>query len=132
MATRCTSAEVLAIMSVADVPDGVDRTAFIEIASPYVDDIYTAGLTSDDKLKSIERYLAAHFAALRYKHSNETQIGDRNARDKFGFVLGMGFDATTYGQMAQTLDTTKTLSGTNTTKYKADFAVVEREEWDNT
>ena len=127
MALRCTSTDVLAIMSVTDVDmDNVtDLSAFISIASPYVDDIEAAGLVNVDKLKAIEIYLAAHFAALRYKHSMETKIGDHNAQDRFDFKLGVGFDATYYGQQAQKMDTTKTLSRMNLTTYRFDSFIPE-------
>lgn len=133
MAVRCTSSEVLAIMSVTEVPDNADLSVFINIVSTMVDDIEALNNAkmTDSRLKSLEMYLSAHFAALRYKHATETKIGDKNAQDKFGYMIGEGYKATVYGQMALKLDTTKTLESENMTKYRFDISVPEREEWVN-
>ncbi len=127
MSERCTSDEVLAVMSVLDVPDNADLSAFIAVASPYVDDIEDKDHSrmTDAKLKSVERYLAAHFAALRYKHSQETKIGDQKASDRYDIPLSTGFKSTYYGQQACKLDLTKTLEQIDLTSYSFSSDCVE-------
>lgn len=80
----------------------------IDIANNLVTDILgTSGLSSD-RLKNIERYLAAHFAAFR-----EPQRGlvsaewiASEAKIEFSSDFGRALDATHFGQTAAMLDTT--------------------------
>lgn len=75
----------------------------------------TSGL-STARLTEIERYLAAHFVAIAdyalrvateslNQRSIESEYTDRNSA-----VTGKGLDYTRFGQMAMTLDTSKTLA----------------------
>lgn len=66
-----------------------------------------AGFYTDDELKEIERWLSAHFVAVRDPSQSvvEKQIGE--AREKYGRMKtnpGRGLEATPYGQQVLMLD----------------------------
>lgn len=123
---RATSSEVVGIMS--DVPTGTNLDAFISVVACLIDDNLDDSLFTAATLKNIEIYLAAHFAALKFKQAVESELGGTNrAKDKYAYPLGKGLDLTTYGQMAKILDTSKVLASMNDTKSKASFGVFEED-----
>lgn len=130
---RATSNDVLGVMS-NEVPSGSDLSVFIDIAYAIITDNLDDSLFTESMLKNIEIYLAAHFTALKYKNSIETEMGGTNrARDKYGYKLGKGLEATTYGQMAIMLDSSKVLSSLNSAKMRVSLGILESEsEWTNT
>lgn len=77
---------------------------FITVANILVDQI--TGLSAAT-LKEIERWLAAHYVAIRDPRQTKEVIGD--AEDTYAVKVGFGLDGTTYGQQAKALDTTGTL-----------------------
>ena len=114
MAARVEEDEVLAIMP-DDTDDSVDISAFITPATLLVDRVAAAanaddsGVTmSDDELKEVERWLAAHFYAIREMLPSERKLGD--AAEKFQGKTNMHLDATIYGQQAKALDATGELA----------------------
>jgi len=78
-----------------------ELTPFITAASQLVDGITGLGSAT---LKEIERWLAAHFVAIRDQRTVKDSIGDSS--HTYGGKTGMGLDFTSYGQMAKALDTT--------------------------
>jgi len=85
-----------------------DLTPFILVASQQVDRIAAVGTLGAAVLKEIERWLAAHFVAIRDKRTVSDKVGDSS--HKYEGETGMGLDFTRYGQQAKLLDTTGTLS----------------------
>lgn len=106
---RTTSAAVKAIMHLDyDSVRQPSLEPFIETASSLVDDLVECAAESDvvlsaAKLELIERWLAAHC----YKQSSDQQHQSSSNKSSASYKgqSGMGFDATTYGQMAVRLDT---------------------------
>jgi len=76
-------------------------TPFIGAANQLVDGI--TGLSAAE-LKEIERWLAAHFVAIRDQRTAKDNTGDSS--HTYGGKTGMGLDFTAYGQMVKLLDTT--------------------------
>ena len=66
----------------------------------------------DTRLKDIERYLSAHFAALFDKDvmSAEKKIGNAETEYYLVNAIGKYLDLTVWGQMARLLDTSGTLA----------------------
>lgn len=102
---RVSEAEVQAIMP--DYPD--DLTTAISMANLVVtEDLETLGTLSDDRLKEVERWLAAHFAATISPLTTQESVGSVSQGLQRG-TTSLGFGTTQYGQNAMTLDTTGTL-----------------------
>jgi len=78
---------------------------FISVASVLAGNISGLGA---DTMKEIERWLAAHFVAIRDPRLKSTETGD--AKDEYLGVVGKGLEATQYGQQALFLDTTNALA----------------------
>ena len=96
----------MARVSGSEVQDIIDTdletlTPFIDAASQLVDGISGLGAAT---LKEIERWLAAHFIAIRDQRTVKDAVGDSS--HTYGGKTGMGLDATLYGQQVKLLDTT--------------------------
>ena len=105
---RTDSAAVCAVLETSLTDDQIDP--FIQTANIMVTE-YLAGSDcglSDDLLKEIETYLAAHFVTLR------DRIVQREAADGVSFdyqgSTDAGLDSSQYGQTAQILDSCGKLS----------------------
>lgn len=93
--------------------EGPDLTPFIEAASSVVDDVAICATTknkslSSTKLELIERWLAAHFYVM-----NDPTFRERftmTTKAIFDGTTGMYLEASRYGQMAVTLDSSGCLS----------------------
>lgn len=98
---------------------------FIQSASVLVDELLADKGLSDDRLTEIERWLAAHFVAMRNDSSRVTEVQVGESRERYGEyqrgVLAEGLKMTRYGQQAMVLDTTGTLSSLY--RLKARFTV---------
>lgn len=129
---RTVSDDVIEIMT-NEVPSGADLTAFINIAYSLISDNLDDTVLSESCLTNIEMYLAAHFAALKYKHTTAMEIGGSNrAKETYGYKLDKGLELTVYGQTAIMLDTTGKLKKINSSKLKFDVAIFEADrEWNN-
>ena len=103
MSARVTTAEVKEIIDT----DLADLSAFITVAGLQVDNIAAKGLLSTAELKEIERWLSAHFTAIRDKRTVKDNVGDSS--HTYEGKTGMGLEFTRYGQQALLLDTTGTL-----------------------
>ena len=85
----------------------------IAVASRLTSDLLSTKGLSDDRLKDIEKYLSAHFAALydREAMSTERKIGEAETEYYVTNAIGKYLDLTVWGQMAKLLDTSSTLVG---------------------
>lgn len=105
---RVTATEVKKIIAI-DTPTvnkvAVDLDEFIDIANELVTEVCDPASTgyTTGRLKSIEKYLAAHCY---------TVLGPRTVRERVGGIqqvfeskLDLGFDNSRYGQLAMRLDT---------------------------
>ena len=111
MAVRVTAAEVQAIIEV-DTTVVTDFDPFITVANQLVDDQLSSlteysGTTGAERLKEIERWLAAHFVAIMDMRAASEKAGP--VGDSKQYKLGLNLQVTMYGQQACTLDTTGTL-----------------------
>lgn len=97
-----------------------DIGAFINVAHRVVVDRLTGQGVSEDTLFEIERWLSAHFLAIRDRQVESEKIGNEYSA-KYQGKTGMFLSATLYGQMAQDLDTSGKLKEAG--KAKANFDV---------
>lgn len=113
MANRCTGVEVLEILETALTENEI--APFITPANLLVTELLGGSGLSSSLLKEIERWLAAHFAAIR-----DPRISRERTEEAEAIYHGksdMGLDHTPYGQQVRLLDTTGTM--TNLGKRKA-------------
>lgn len=103
---RVTGTEVEAII---ELDSAIVVTPFIEAATQLIDAALLNKGIGAALLKEIERWLAAHFTAIRQKQtSSEAAL---SAKDAYQFKLGLNLEVTLYGQQAIALDFTGTLKG---------------------
>ncbi len=89
--------------------DVTDFDPYIAAAHTVVETLLLNLNLSDDLLKLIETYLAAHFTAL--KDPRVRQVAMHSANITYALpAMGAGFAGTIYGQTALALDYTNTLS----------------------
>ena len=103
-----TAAEVQAIMP--DYPD--DLTPFILVAHILVDEELDDTVLSADRLKEIERWLSAHFAAVHTALPSQESAGPVAQTLQRG-LNGRRLETTQFGQQAIALDTTGRLKAIN-------------------
>ena len=103
---RVTEAEVLEIMD-NDLEEG-DVSPFVISANVFVTQ-HLGGKLSEDVLKEIERWVAAHMVAST-KDRQIKDTGADNAYIKYTGYWSEGLNGTSYGQMAIALDATGTLA----------------------
>lgn len=103
---RTTSGAVAAII---EVDASINLDAFIETASSIVDEVCVGALMfnglpyTDIKLELIERWLSAHFYAVRDPRATQEGAGPVNA--SYESRVDLGFNITRYGQQALLMDT---------------------------
>ena len=101
-----------------------DVSSFIDSAHLIVtEDLADADL-SDDRLKQIELYLAAHFVALTEERGGLVKSKHGDASEEYQFEKGRGIAMTRYGQTAIDLDTSGTLRTMARSANNAEFRVV--------
>jgi hypothetical protein len=106
MANRVTGSEVKEIIKTSLTDSEVEP--FITSANQLVTEKLADSDHSDDRLKEIERWLSAHFVAIRDPRMRSQSVGE--ARDQYHVPnLGKGLDSTVYGLQVKLLDTTGTL-----------------------
>lgn len=99
--------------------------AFINTANNLVtEELGNAGLSAD-RLTEIEKYLSAHFAALRDPRFAQEAIGDY--RYQVQGKTEIGLDSTYYGQQAKLLDSSGILSTLNMTRRQAVLEVLAKD-----
>jgi hypothetical protein len=105
MAARVSSEEVLEIIDT----DLTDVSAMITAANLIINSRLASRGISEELLKEIERWLAAHFVAIRDpKLKSETIDG---AKQEYEYAkMGEGIMGTSYGQQAVLLDVSGSLA----------------------
>ena len=120
MANRVTDPEVKQIINTDITTD-----PFITTANVLVNKIEANGISDSGHLKEIERWLAAHFVAVRDNRAaglSDFSVGDADEKYlKSSFALTKGLGSTYYGQQAVALDTSGTLVSLG--KGRAQFSV---------
>ena len=116
---RVTEAEVRLIIEIDSTVS--DLTPFITLASLLVSSKLESRGLSEGLLKEIERWLAAHFIAIRDPRSKSESVGDISVT--YGGTTGEGLKATLYGQQAIAIDPSGTLERLN--KQSAMIGVVD-------
>lgn len=116
---RCTGVEVLEILETALTENEI--APFITASNVTVTAILGGGSLSSAQLKEIERWLAAHFAAIRDPRISEEKTEEAGA--KYHGKSDMGLDHTPYGQQVKILDTTGAMA--NLGKRKASVEVLD-------
>lgn len=96
---RTTSEAVLAIIEESD-PD-VSMDPFIETANALVEALL-AEHYADAHLELIERWLAAHFYAVRFPRATQETV--RGISEKYESYVRLALDITRYGQQVRLLD----------------------------
>jgi hypothetical protein len=118
MAIRVDDTEVEAII---DTESHIDTDAFITTANAMVDEYLADSDLSAAILTEIEKYLAAHFIAIKQRVLKSEKYGD--AKDDYAVKVGMGLDATPYGQQVKILDSSGLLANVGA-KRRAVFETV--------
>lgn len=108
MATRTNSALVEAIIEV-DVT--IDLAPFILTASELVTELCVPAGYTDIRLELIERWLAAHFYAVRDPRATDEKAGSVGA--SYESKVDLNLNLTRYGQQALVLDTKGGLAALN-------------------
>ncbi len=122
--TVVTEAEVKALIGQA--ADTIDMTPHIDAARIIVDEDLASAGHSDNRLRQILRFLAAHFATLAIERGGLTryEVGESVESYKPGSDLDRGLSSTRWGQQAIALDTAGILSKIGSIKQRAEFRVV--------
>lgn len=104
----------------------VDTTPFITTATLLVDEELVGQGLSDDRLKQIELYLAAHYASLSLEKGGLKRRKMGESEDEFRGPTGsaLGLLSSSYGQQAVALDSTGLLGATSKSPIRAEFRVV--------
>jgi hypothetical protein len=108
MAVR-TTAEAVGL--IIDVDSGISLTSFIEVANVVVTKHCVDGAFTVAELELVERWLAAHFHAIRDPRTTQERAG--SVGESYQSRVDLGFDVTHYGQMAMRLDWSGALSKLN-------------------
>jgi hypothetical protein len=101
----------VAIASIIEVDSSIDLTPFIETANLVVTDVCGDFDYTDEKLEMIERWLAAHFYAVRDPRPASEAAGSVSAN--YQYKVDLNLAVTTYGQQAMLLDTSGGLAALN-------------------
>lgn len=95
------------VSEIVEVDGNIDLLPFIETATALVDEVEAAdtnGVLSSTRLELIERWLAAHFYAMRDPRAVSERAGPVGAT--YQSKVDLGFAASHYGQQAMALDST--------------------------
>jgi len=106
MAIRTTA---LAVGGIIEVDVAISLDPFIETASALVDDIAVESGHGATRLELIERWLAAHFYAIRDPRTTQEKAGTVGA--SYESKVDLGLNLTRYGQQAMALDSSGLLEG---------------------
>ena len=114
---RVTEAEVKEIIEIAD--------DFVTL-DPFIIAVNDTTIT-DTILKEIERWLSAHFTAIRDPRVDSEKAGSVGA--KYQYKVDIGFEVTTYGQMAKRIDSSGTLAKMDADAKSGGPVTIEVESW---
>lgn len=103
---RVTASEVKAIIDTRLEDSNVD--IYIESANKLLNTWFSGVSATEDMLTELERWVAAHLIATS-KERQAKEEGAGGAYIKYSGVFGTGLKATSFGQTAIEIDTTKTL-----------------------
>lgn len=94
----------VAVKAIIEVDDSISLDPFIETANELVTEV-CASVTSysSTRLELIERWLSAHFYAIRDPRRKMESAG--SVRESYETQIGLMLKETTYGQQAMMLDT---------------------------
>jgi hypothetical protein len=92
-----------AVAGIIEVDTNITLTPFIETANQMVTDACGEADYTEAKLELIERWLAAHFYAIRDPRATAERAGPVGAN--FESKVDLGLAITRYGQQAMALDT---------------------------
>lgn len=89
-----------------------DGRPFIRVAHILVTDRLVGKGLSDDMLKTLELFLAAHFAVMSLEHGGLTLRKIMDTQEEYQQLSssGFGLSSTRYGQQAIAMDSTNTLA----------------------
>ena len=99
MAIRTTDT---AVGKIIELNSSIDVTPFIEIASALVDSVCVPLTYTGTQLELIERWLSAHFYAIRDPRAKREKAGPVSQEVQSDVKAGL--NVTHYGQMAMTAD----------------------------
>jgi len=99
------------VQGIIETEASISLTPFIEAANQLVTDVCTSSSYTDEKLELIERWLAAHFYAVRDMRPAEEAAG--SVRQRFQYRVDLNLAVTVYGQQAMLLDTAGNLAALN-------------------
>lgn len=99
-----------------------DVAPFIKAANLTIDEHLLNDGIGAALLKEIERWLSAHFVAMRERQLTSETAGD--AANQYGGSFGMGLNFTQYGQQVRLLDPTGKLANAGNTGRDAMFKVL--------
>jgi len=117
---RVTSSEVLAIIDTTLTSDDIDP--FITAANLVVTDMTADAGYGASLLKEIERWLAAHLAAIRDPRVKSESIEESS--QAFHGLSGMGLEHTPYGQQVLVLDYKGFFAEAQNAKTRADVRAI--------
>ncbi len=96
------------VQGIIEVDDTIGLDPFILTANQLVTECCVAAGYADERLELIERWLAAHFYAIRDLRVAQEQAGPVN--ESFQYRVGLNLNVTVFGQQALALDTAGTLA----------------------
>jgi hypothetical protein len=96
-----TTAQLVA--GIIEVDSNIDLTPFIETASELVTEVCAIASYSVTRLELIERWLSAHFYAIRDPRTTQEKAG--SVGENFESKVDLNLALTRYGQQAMMLDT---------------------------
>ncbi len=121
MAVRVTADEVRLIIDLESSMTDEIVDAMIFSANTLINSVCTDASLTDTLLKEIERWVSAHFCAIRDQRLIEEDVGD--ARDKYQHKEDLGLRVTHYGQQAILLDISGGLAEAADARTIAKFTV---------
>lgn len=126
MAARTT---VELVGGIIELDDAIDLSPFIEAAAALVDSIEEDdedNILTPTRLELVERWLSAHFYAIRDPRPTSERAGPVSA--SYQSQVGFGLKLSHYGQMAIVFDATGTLKALSNGLTKATVAWLGTEE----
>jgi hypothetical protein len=96
------------VADIMEVDATVSVAPFIAVANKMTTRLLSELIEDEELLELIERYLTAHFYSLKVKMTSAE--GAKGITETYAIKVGLGLEATVYGQQALLLDDTGTLS----------------------
>lgn len=93
-----------AVGEIIEVDSSISLTPFIEVASALVTDMCVPLSYTDTTLELIERWLSAHFYAIRDKQLKKESLDFMDLGLEYSVTVSLYMAQTTYGQQAMLID----------------------------